>query len=74
MQKVPITTKVMSFIHAHDVVYSIELNEIKKSLKISKGKSESVNRRRTDNTMGKIKKDKRTNNDLQSIHIKLKIQ
>jgi hypothetical protein len=43
------------------VVYSIELNEIKKSLKISKGKSESVNRRRTDNTMGKIKKDKRTN-------------
>ena len=37
MQKLPITTKVMSFIHAHAVVYSIELNDIKKSLKIPKG-------------------------------------
>jgi len=38
----------------------------KKSLNIPKGYSESVNRRRTDNTMAK-----RTNNDLQNIHIKL---
>ena len=44
----------------------------KKSLKIPKGQSESVYRRRTDNTM--IKKDKRTNNDLQNIHEKLKIE
>jgi hypothetical protein len=42
----------------------------KKSLKIPKGQSESVYRRRTDNTMGG-KKYKRTNNDLQNIHIKL---
>jgi hypothetical protein len=42
-----------------------------KSLKITKGQSESVNRRRTDNTMVKIK---RTNNDLQNIHIQLKIK
>ena len=41
----------------------------KKSLKIPKGQSESVNRRRTDNTMAK-----RTNNDLQNIHIKVKIE
>ena len=45
----------------------------KKSLKIPKGQSESVYRRRTDNTMGG-KKYKRTNNDLQNIHIKLKIE
>jgi len=37
-------------------------------LTISKGKSESVNRRRTDNTKAK-KKDKRTNNDLQKHYI-----
>jgi len=35
--------------------------------------SESVYRRKTDNTMAKRKKYKRTNNDLQNIHIKLKI-
>jgi hypothetical protein len=33
----------------------------------------SVNRRKIDNTMDKRKKDKRTNNDLQNIHIKLKM-
>ena len=43
----------------------------KNSLKIPTGQSESVNQRRTDNTMAKRK---RTNNDLQSIHIKLKIE
>jgi hypothetical protein len=47
---------------------------IKKSLKISKGESESVYRRRIDNTMAKRKSTKRTNNDLQKIHIKLKIE
>ena len=43
----------------------------KKSLKISKGQSESIYRKRTDNTMAKRKI---TNNDLQNIHIKLKIE
>ena len=43
----------------------------KKSLKIPKRSSESVNRRRTDNTMAKRK---RTNNDLQNTHIKLKFK
>ena len=47
---------------------------MKKSLKIPKGKSESVYQRRTDNTMAKRKKYKRTNNDLQNIHTKLKIE
>jgi hypothetical protein len=44
---------------------------MEKSLKIPKGQSETVYRRRTDNTMGKRK---RTNNDRQNIHIKLKIE
>jgi hypothetical protein len=44
----------------------IDIN--KKSLKIPKRQSESVNRK-TDNPMAKRK---RTNNDLQNIHIKLK--
>jgi len=35
---------------------------------------ESVNRIRTDNTMVKRKKDKRTNNYLQNIHMKLNIE
>jgi len=43
-------------------------------LKIPKGQSESVYRRRTDNTMNKKKKYKRTNNDQRNIHIKLKIE
>ena len=34
-------------------------------MKIPKGQSESVYRRRTDNTIAKRKKYKRTNNDLQ---------
>jgi len=42
-----------------------------KSLKTPKGLSESVNRRRADNTMAKRKS---TNNDHQNIHIKLKIE
>ncbi len=42
----------------------------KKSLKIPKGQSESVYRRRTDNTMTKKKVQK----DKQNIHIKLKIE
>jgi hypothetical protein len=46
----------------------------KKSLKIPKEQSESVYRRRTDNTMAKRKKYQRSNNDLQNIHIKLKIE
>jgi hypothetical protein len=37
-------------------------------LNIPKGYSESVNRRRTDNTMAK-RKNKGTNNDLQNIYI-----
>jgi hypothetical protein len=42
---------------------------IKKSLKISKGQSESSYRRRRDKAMAK-KKYKKTNNDLQNITIK----
>jgi hypothetical protein len=46
----------------------------KESLKIPKGKSESVSRRSTDNTMAKRKKYKRTNNDVQNITHKTKDQ
>ena len=45
-----------------------------KSLKIPKGQTKSVYRRRTDNTMAKNKMYKRTNNDLQIMHIKLRIE
>ena len=58
------------------VLIFIYVKGVKKSLKIPKGQSESVNRR-TDNTMikrqkdrqhnGQKKKNKRTNNDLQNI-------
>jgi hypothetical protein len=44
-----------------------------KSFKIPKGQSEYVYRRGTDNTMAK-ENVQRTNNDLQNIHIKLKIK
>ena len=47
------------------------IKTFKKSLEIPKGKSESVNRRRTDNIMAKRKK---ANKDLQNMHIKLKIE
>jgi aminopeptidase-like protein len=49
------------------IVYLSKTSD-KRSLKIPKGLSEAVNRRTTDNTMAK-KKDKRTNSDLQNIHI-----
>jgi hypothetical protein len=53
----------------HFIVFSLKESLLlyKKSLKISKRYSKSVNRRRTDNTMAKKKigqKDKRTNNHL----------
>jgi hypothetical protein len=44
-----------------------EFEDIKEAIRI-------VNRRRTDNTMAKRKQEERTNNDLQNIHIKLKIE
>jgi hypothetical protein len=46
----------------------------KKSLKIPKGQSESVYRRRTDNIMAKRKSTKGQTTNLQGIHIKLKIE
>jgi hypothetical protein len=54
--------------------YFDNIVSIKKSLKMPKGESEYVNRRGTDNAMTKKKMYKRTNNDLQNIHIKLKIE
>jgi hypothetical protein len=47
------------------------IKTFKKRLEIPKEKSESVNRRRRDNTMAKRKK---ANKDLQNIHIQLKIE
>jgi len=49
-------------------------NNLQKSLKIPKWQSESVNWRRTEPTMAKWRKNKRTNNDLRNIHINLKIE
>ena len=48
--------------------------ENKEKLKIAKGQSEAVSQRRTDNTMTKIKKDKRTKNDIQNTIQKTKNQ
>ena len=76
------------FLSYHVWPWSWALSYIfKKSLKIPKGQSESVYRRRTYNTMAKRKytnkgnnkitehrANKRTNNNLQNIHIKLKIE
>ena len=45
---------------------------ITKSLKIPNGLSDSVNRKRRDNTIAQKKKTKRTNNDLQDITHKTK--
>jgi hypothetical protein len=47
------------------------MTNVKKSLKIPQGQSESTHRRRTENTMDKRKS---TNSDPQNIHIKLKIE
>ena len=48
--------------------------KLQKSVKIPRRQSESVYRRRTDNSMTKRKKYNVTNNDLQNIHIKLKTE
>ena len=48
--------------------------KVKKSLKISKGLSESVNRRSTDNTMAKRKRTKGQTTIYKTLHIKLKIE
>ena len=56
-------------------IYMKEIVSIqsKKSLKIPKGQSESVYRRRTDNTMAKRKSTK-GQNDLQNMNIKLNME
>ena len=59
-----------SHVNICHVIFTYRISKVKKSLKIPKNLSESVNRR-TDNTMAKRKG---TNNDLQNIHIKLKIE
>jgi hypothetical protein len=61
-------------IYNYRAVYPFPLFDFcKRILKIPKGQSESAYRRRTDNTMAK-EKDKRTNNNLQNIHEKQKIE
>ena len=52
------------FVVSQILLCSLFFNE--KSLKIPKGQSESANWRRADITMSKMRKDKRTNNDLQN--------
>ena len=54
-------------------IYMWTFCNIRRVTKIPKRKSESVNRRRTRQHNGQTKKDKRTNNELQNIHIKLMI-
>ena len=61
--------KVRKFKMIDCVVYTIIKIFVKKRLKIPKGQSEAVNRRKTDNTMVKRK---RTNNDLQNTTQKTK--
>ena len=64
--------KIMCYLITHVPSISNTSLFANKSLKIPNGQAESVNQRRTDNTMAKRKKYKTTNNDLQSILIKLK--
>jgi len=52
----------------------INLTQIKKSLQIPKGQSESINRRRTDNTMAKRKGTKGKTTIYKPIHKTLKIE
>ena len=47
-------------------LYPGEMCIRKKKMKIPKGHSKAISRRRTDNTMAKKKKNKKTNNDLQN--------
>ena len=49
-------------------------NTLKKCLKVPKGKSEAVNRRRTDNTMTKTKGTKGQTTMYEILHRKLKIE
>ena len=42
--------------------------------KLIKKRYQRGNRKRTDNTMTNRKKDKRKNNDVQNIHVKLQIE
>ena len=61
--------KIARFVRKLDPTFhrkAFDLN--KKRLKISKGQSETVYQRRTDNTMAKRKKYKRTNNDRRNIY------
>jgi hypothetical protein len=60
-------------LHWEKNIYILMQNKYITCLKIPKGQSETVYRRRTDNTMAKRKKYKRTKKDLQNIHIKLRI-
>ena len=56
-----------------DVFYVAEFVYIAKSLKISKGGGVRIRKSKKNRQHnGQKKKDKRTNNDLQNIHIKLK--
>ena len=68
--------KITRFVRKLDPTFHRKVFDLnKKSLKISKGQSETVYRRRTDNTMAKRKSTKeQTTIDETYIHIKLKIE
>ena len=52
------------FHHSTSAIFKVMI--YKNILKIPKGQSKAVNRRTTDNTISTIKKENRTNNDLQN--------
>jgi len=56
-----------------DILFPTKYN-IKKSLKIPRGVIRILKSKKNRQTNDQKKKDKRTNNDLQNIHIKLKIE
>ena len=68
--------KITRFVRKRDPTFHRKVFDLnKKSLKISKEQSETVYRRRTDNTMAKRKSTKgQTTIDEKYIHIKLKIE
>ena len=55
-------------------IYIVNILNNKKRLKTPKGQSESVNRRRTDNTRPKIKRETGQTTIYETLHRKLKIE
>ena len=57
-----------------NIIYTVNILNKKQRLKIPKGQSESINRRRTDNTRTKRKRETGQTTNYETLHRKLKIE